>query len=173
MSMTDALEQVKKAASATPAPPPGAMPGVTPNPAERRKRRTKSEILAGTNNINKPPVVIGQGDPAIAEIVKLPFEIWSNTQNLKELKLKNDEALNISKPVKALMDYYLPQVSPVGYVWLSLALMVTNTMSTRLILVSNERAKRKKDNDDNRAEGKREINAGKENTPHEIPVNSI
>jgi hypothetical protein len=150
----------------------------TVNPGELKPdEKTRRGRVAGKKATPTPgtgvALPMAQPDPAIAEIIKIPFDIWSNSQNLKELKLKNDEALNLSRPVKTLLDHYLPQVSPVGYVWISFALIMTNTLSTRMMIVSNERTKRKKDNHDNGSEGKREVNTGKTNPTVENPPVSL
>jgi hypothetical protein len=149
----------------------------TVNPGElkpdEKPRRGRGAGKKTTNNPVAQALPIAQPDPAIAEIIKIPFDIWANSQNLKELKLKNDEALNLSRPVKTLLDHYLPQVSPVGYVWISFALIMTNTLSTRMMIVSNERTKRKKDNHDNGSAGKREVNTGKTNPTVENPPVSL
>jgi hypothetical protein len=168
MSMTDALEQIKKTATPT--------PNINPlDPQQKRTRRTREQILNDTKKAQgiKIPIPMNEGDPAIAEILKIPFDVWANSQELPALKLQKDEALNLSKPVKALLDHYMPQVSPIGYVWVSFALIITNTLTSRMLIISNERKNRKKDNNDHRTEGKRKIDASKADTSEQTTPNNI
>ena len=116
------------------------------------------------------PIPTPTPDPVIASIVKIPFDVWGNSQGLEQLKLKDEEALQISAPLKALADYYLPQMNPIAGVWFSLGLTISNVMMSRLVIVAKARKEKKKDdgqknNGDNGNEGKRKVNARKTPNP--------
>ena len=72
----------------------------------------------------------------IAEGIKTPFELWSISQKLDELKLTDKEAAAMALPVKQLLDYYLPNVPLIALAWASLALTTKSVMSPRLILIA-------------------------------------
>ena len=72
----------------------------------------------------------------IRPIVAMPFDFWSKSQDLPQLKLTDKEADLLSKPVKDLIDYYLPQIPVVAWAWISLSIATYSVMKIRLDLIA-------------------------------------
>ena len=151
-------------------------PSTSQQTKRKRGRPPKDPNKKTTGASGKPFVLPPQPDPVIANVLKIPFDVWAKSQKTDELKISEAEALQLSAPVKQLMDFYLPQISPIGYVWLSLGLSFSNIMIVKMSIVQKVRAERakdgkpaskisgKKDNFDNGQKGKRKIDSGKEST---------
>lgn len=74
-----------------------------------------------------PDVLIG--------IVKMPFELWAISQAIEELALQDDEAKQLSGPIKQLLDYYMPKIPAIAYAWISLSISSFWIMRSRLLLI--------------------------------------
>jgi len=85
----------------------------------------------------------GLDTAVVSGVVKMPFELWSISQNVKELALTDQEAAQISGPVKQLLDYYLPQIPPIAYAWIALTVNGFWIMRTRLLLIAAIRESKK------------------------------
>lgn len=72
----------------------------------------------------------------VAGVVRMPFELWSIGQEVKELALSDNEAKQLSEPVKQLLDYYLPQIPAIAYAWIALTVNGFWIMRTRLLLIA-------------------------------------
>ena len=106
-----------------------------PIPPKERHRRTQKELLEA-----KRDDALGKfsdtPNPLFIPIIKAPFKGWADTNKLPDLALKEDEAQELALPVTRLVEYYLPKMPVVGYIWLSLGLSVMAVMSPRMALVS-------------------------------------
>lgn len=125
-------------------------PEVTPYPAAGRKvvefEQELDRQLAG----EQPEPKRGRGrprkevepEPALADIIiveqaaKIPFDLWSISQGIEELKLSDKEAALIAKPLKDLLDYYLPLIPAIAWAWISLSFVTYSTMKSRLELIA-------------------------------------
>lgn len=86
-----------------------------------------------------PEPAFEMGYDLIAQGLKMPFELWANSQKVLDLKLTDPEAITIAKPVKLLLDYYLPNVPEIGIAWLSLAISGYTIMAVRLQLIADKK----------------------------------
>jgi len=84
----------------------------------------------------------------IANAVKVPFDLWSVSQDIPQLKLADSEVDALAEPVKQLLDHYAPQLPVVTVAWFSLAVTAYSIMSIRLRMI----AAKKKQNKDSRTE---------------------
>ncbi len=89
----------------------------------------------------------------IAQGFKLPFELWAQTQKVPDLKLTDPEAIAFAKPVKQLLDHYLPNFPEIGIAWASLMITGYTIMGTRFALVA-EIKRNKKSSSSNSTGGK-------------------
>lgn len=123
-------------------------PKVTPYPTAGQKVKEfedkLDEQLAG-GAAKKPAEQKSQAGPElppeldieiVAGVIKLPFELWAISQNIKLLSLSDKEAQRLAKPVKQLLDYYMPQIPVIAYAWVSLAIDGFWIMRTRLLLIA-------------------------------------
>ncbi len=78
----------------------------------------------------------GMDEKIISDGFKLPFQLWSTSQKLPGLALTDTEALAISKPVKQLLDHYIPNFPEIGIAWLSLSISCYSIMSCRLAMIA-------------------------------------
>jgi hypothetical protein len=85
----------------------------------------------------------------LRNLIKMPFELWAISQDVKELALTDREAAQIAEPVKHLLDYYLPQIPAIAYAWIALTVNGFWIMRTRLLLIA-EIKERKKESDGKR-----------------------
>lgn len=75
----------------------------------------------------------------VAGVVKIPFELWSISQDVEFLKLDDKEAQRIAEPAKQLLEHYLPQIPVIVYAWISLSTASFWAMRSRLLLVKTLR----------------------------------
>lgn len=75
----------------------------------------------------------------IANAIKMPFDVWAKGQQVPELKLKDQEAMQLAKPVKDLLDYYLPKVPAIAFAWISLAITSYSVTAPRLEILAKIR----------------------------------
>lgn len=80
----------------------------------------------------------------VAGVVKIPFELWSISQDVEFLKLDDKEAQRIAEPAKQLIEHYLPQIPVIVYAWVSLSVSTFWVMRSRLLLIQELR-KQKED----------------------------
>ena len=71
----------------------------------------------------------------VAGVVKIPFELWAISQNVKMLALSDEEAKQMAEPAKQLLEYYLPQIPVIVYAWVSLSVSSFWIMRSRLLLI--------------------------------------
>ena len=75
--------------------------------------------------------------------LKMPFDLWSISQGVAELKLQANEAAALAEPVKQLLDYYAPKLPTISVAWFSLAVTAYSIMAVRFRII-NEAQKAKK-----------------------------
>jgi len=75
----------------------------------------------------------------IAMVVQIPFDLWSVSQGVPELKISTDESTMLAKPVKKLLDHYVPQVPEIAWAWISLSAVSYSIMKSRLALIAEIR----------------------------------
>lgn len=69
----------------------------------------------------------------IAELLKMPFDIWAARTGIDHLSLSNSEAQMIAKPTQTLLNHYAPNLSPIGVAWTGLSLSLIAIMRGRLV----------------------------------------
>lgn len=125
---------------------PKVVPYPTAGPKVTEFEQKLDEQLAGGEPKRKPgrprtrpevtPEPEGLPIDVVAGTLKLPFELWSIGQGVKELALDDKEARQLAEPVKQLLDYYLPQIPAIAYAWISLSVSSFWIMRTRLLLIA-------------------------------------
>jgi len=143
-------KSVKSVKPETPAEPAPAAPKITPYPQAGPKVQDFEDLLdkqlAGDNG--PPKSKRGPGRPpkdktiepekpeltieVVAGVVKIPFELWSISQNVKPLELTDDEAKRIAEPAMQLLEYYLPQIPVIAYAWVSISVSTFWVIQSRL-----------------------------------------
>ncbi len=110
---------------------------------KKRQRRTAEEIaqdrLAQAFTVDPKQVEL------FKPVLKIPFDVWADNIKIKELRLTESEAQSLALPVAQLINYYLPRLSPIGYVWLSFGLTGFGIMQIRLKLLADVRKQKKKE----------------------------
>ena len=124
-------------------------PIITPYPTAGRKVTEFEEKLdrqlAGDNHEKRsrgrPHKEAGPG-PAeididvIGQALQIPFDLWSISQGVPELKITTDESVMMAKPVKQLLDHYLPSIPEIAWAWISLGAVSYSIMKSRLVLIA-------------------------------------
>lgn len=146
--------------------PPNRIPKVTPHPTAGPKVQEfedrLDEQLAGDGPKRgpgrprkEPPTIEPENltPDVLIGIVKMPFELWAISQAVEELALQDDEAKQLSGPIKQLLDYYMPKIPAIAYAWISLAISSFWIMRSRLLLIkaikeSNSLSSQADDKDD-------------------------
>ncbi len=101
-----------------------------PRPGAGRPRGSTDEFVA----VNKLPE---KANMTLVPVLQIPFELWSVSQNLKELALSKDEAEQFALPVTQLLEYYFPgKIPEIAFVWLMLLGTSYNILKPRLELIS-------------------------------------
>ena len=83
----------------------------------------------------EPGKVISFDHAVIAQVCQIPFDLWSISQGVDQLKLSDKEARMMAKPAKELLDYYLPQIPVIAWAWISLAVVSYSTLKIRLLII--------------------------------------
>ena len=127
--------------------PPAAPPVVVPMPtADKKVTDFEEELdrhLAGESpeapkrGPGRPRKQEPEPEPQldlaiVTPVVKMPFDLWALKNNLDELKINDKEAMLIAKPLKELLDYYLPKIPTIAYAWISLLVMGYTVLKPRL-----------------------------------------
>ncbi len=76
--------------------------------------------------------------------LKMPFDLWSISQGVAELKLQADEAAALAEPVKQLLDYYAPKLPTISVAWFSLAVTAYSIMAVRIRIINEAKKAQKK-----------------------------
>jgi len=128
-------------------------PVITPYPTAGRKvtefeERLDAQMARGKKPARGPGGKFSSTSPAagpeidisvIGQVVQIPFDLWSVSQGVPELKISNDESIMLAKPVKQLLDHYVPQVPEIAWAWISLSAVSYSIMKSRLALIAEIR----------------------------------
>jgi len=129
------------------------VPTVTPYPTAGRKvtefeERLDAQLAGSKKPARGPGGKFSSTSPAagpeidisvIGQVVQIPFDLWSASQGVPELKISNDESIMLAKPVKQLLDHYVPQVPEIAWAWISLSAVSYSIMKSRLALIAEIR----------------------------------
>ena len=70
---------------------------------------------------------------AIAPFLKIPFGIWANIEDIKEIRLSTEEAQEWAEPIVAILEYYYPDKVPeVVWIWLMLLTATGHVIDSRI-----------------------------------------
>ena len=139
------LDEIKAGATPGASNPADDKVGGPGKPGDKRKRRTKQEILD-----EKYRAELGrlpqEANPLLIPVISGLFTTWAKGVKVEDLKLTEDEVNNLALPITQLMAYYLPNMPPIVMAWGSLGANLYGVMSVRLELL----AKIRKENDKNK-----------------------
>lgn len=157
--MTKKQKKTKKRKVAKPAkdktaqPAPAPAPKIVPHPTAGPKvaefeTKLDEQIAAGESEQRRGPGRPRKQPPAepatppsapleiVAGAVKMPFELWAISQGVPGLALSDKESRQLAEPVKALLDYYLPQIPAIAYAWSAFGVSIFWVIRTRLLLIA-------------------------------------
>lgn len=112
-----------------------------PSEQKKRHRRTRAEMDAEKKT--DLYVVAPEQLELFKAVVKIPFDVWADSIKREEMRLTPEEAGRVSTPIAQLLNYYLPKISPVGYIWISFGLTTIGVMSVRMQLLAKLRREEK------------------------------
>ena len=75
----------------------------------------------------------------IGQALQIPFDLWSVGQGVPELKITTAESILMAKPVKQLLDHYIPSLPEIAWAWISLGAVSYSIMKCRLELLAEIR----------------------------------
>jgi len=78
-------------------------------------------------------------------IVKIPFDVWAERVKVEDLRLSDKEAYGLALPITQLVDYYLPKMPGIAYVWAGLVLSIVSATTPRIMLLRELRKKKAKE----------------------------
>jgi len=105
-----------------------------------KERRTDDEIRE-----DKEKQILGiELNPLLSPIVKMPFKVWADTQNVPELDLTALETQEFTLQVSRVLEYYLPKKSPVAMMWLGFLGSLSGIMLPRMQIIAKIKKEKKK-----------------------------
>lgn len=110
-------------------------------PPQRGPGRPPKQPAAGP--IASEPVGPALTNRAIKAGVKIPFSLWADANQLEDLKLKDDEAVELADAVKGILDYYCPNIPVPVLIWSNLTLTLTAVVTPRLQLINKIKEEKK------------------------------
>lgn len=134
----------------TPAAPTPA-PQVVPYPAAGKKvtefENRLDEALGSADQMDgkrgrgRPrkepePEPVQIDDAIIAQAIQIPFDLWAVSQDCEQLKISMPEARTIAKPLKQLLDYYMPNVPEIAWAWIALSAAGYSIVKSRLVIIA-------------------------------------
>ena len=105
----------------------------------KRERRTKEEMIAERDTLVQEP------NSLFIPVLKMPFSLWAVSQEIEDLKITDEEANKLALPVTQLVEYYLPKIPAIGYVWVSLVLTIYGITQPRIKKIQEIRIEREKE----------------------------
>jgi len=104
---------------------------------EAKLQGKKSEDIQEIEETQKIEEIksITEPNPLFIPIVKIPFDVWAESQKIEELRLSDKEAENIALYITQLVDYYLPKIPSIAYAWMGLATSIFAVLQPRLKLI--------------------------------------
>lgn len=69
----------------------------------------------------EPASILKQkANPLWPPVLKIPFDVWAETEKIEELRITDKEADLLAVPITQLIDYYLPQLPEIAIAWFGL-----------------------------------------------------
>jgi len=72
----------------------------------------------------------------IGQAIQIPFDLWSFQQDIPDLKISVQESVMIAKPLKQILDHYMPNVPDIAWAWISLSAVSYSIVKSRLVLIA-------------------------------------
>lgn len=70
---------------------------------------------------------------AIAPVLKIPFAIWAKIDEIPEIRLSQDEALEWAEPITDILEYYFPgKIPEIAWMWLMLLESTGRVIDSRI-----------------------------------------
>jgi len=70
---------------------------------------------------------------AIAPVLKIPFAIWAKIDEIPEIRLSQDEALEWAEPLTDILEYYFPgKIPEIAWMWLMLLESTGRVIDSRI-----------------------------------------
>lgn len=70
---------------------------------------------------------------ALAPVLKIPFAIWSNIEEIPEIRLSNEEAQEWADPIVDILEYYFPgKIPEIAWMWLMLLESTGRVIDSRI-----------------------------------------
>lgn len=70
---------------------------------------------------------------AIAPVLKIPFAIWAKIDEIPEIRLSQDEALEWAEPLTKILEYYFPgKIPEIAWMWLMLLESTGRVIDSRI-----------------------------------------
>jgi len=92
---------------------------------DRRRPRIEAE--------QQPPEIDVK---VIGQAIQIPFDLWAIKQDIPDLKISVQESVIIAKPLKQILDHYMPNVPAIAWAWISLSAVSYSILKTRLVLIA-------------------------------------
>ena len=70
---------------------------------------------------------------ALAPVLKIPFAIWAKIDEIPEIRLSQDEALEWAEPLTDILEYYFPgKIPEIAWMWLMLLESTGRVIDSRI-----------------------------------------
>lgn len=98
----------------------------------------------------------------IGQAIQVPFDLWAVANDFDCLKISIQESTMIARPLKELLDHYMPNVPTIAWAWISLGAVSYSIVKSRLVLItemkkakisSSDQTKGGKDRPERRGQG--------------------
>jgi hypothetical protein len=96
---------------------------------KRGRGRPRKEVESASGGPEIDVKVIGQA-------IQIPFDLWSISQDVPDLKISVQESVMIAKPLKQILDHYMPNVPDIAWAWISLSAVSYSIVKSRLVLIA-------------------------------------
>ena len=114
-----------------------------PKEPVKRHRRTRAELEAEKKQ--DLYTVAPEQLELFKPVIKIPFDLWAENTKRDEMRLSPEEAGRLATPIAQLLNYYLPRISPVGYIWINFGITTIGVMSIRMQLLAKLRKEKKEE----------------------------
>jgi len=126
------------------------MPTVVPMPTAGRKvqdfeDRLDASLLTSEESPKRgrgrprkeaEPEPVQLDDTVIAQVIQVPFDLWAFSNDCDKLKVTMPEAKLIAKPLKQLLDYYMPNVPEIAWAWIAFSTASYSIVKSRLLIIA-------------------------------------
>ena len=72
----------------------------------------------------------------IGQSIQIPFDLWSVSQDIPDLKISVQESVMIAKPLKQILDHYMPNVPDITWAWIGLSAVSYSILKSRLLIIA-------------------------------------